>query len=248
MFIPAHYLAVLVLTLLGQFGIIFVYTLIGLLKSNPVPWLTPPGQLGIQSCQGDPRDQSTVRGGAQLPDNQASSLLYSTSIVTSTSLVYQTYSPAGAALVQPAQPMQTVGSQTMVQSSLSSSITTVTSLAAPSTIEVAPNSPGSSASSVYTGTSNGASSVRTITGSEPSNSQGDAQSEGSTQATGTNVGSAKGGPSSTVATDMSNTKPPVTSLVLLTSTLPPSSESEKTRPTSTTVVVVPGPPPASSGK
>lgn len=230
MFIPAHYVAVLVFLLLSEFGVIFIYTIIGLVKSNPLPWMMPPSAPSPQACRCNSHEQQILRGEPQFNGDAALSLAHatsvqvSTSIVTATSMIYQTFSP-------PAPP--TYVQTTDVHTTETSVQTTDVQTTNVQTTNVQTTNPTLTVVSQTTVTSFGSSSD--ANGDSGGHGNGSRASEDSSKAD-------DAGPSSTSEpprgenASMSGPEPTFTSLVILTSTLP--SGPEKPRPTSTTTIVL----------
>ncbi|KAI9661354.1 MAG: hypothetical protein M1831_003087 [Alyxoria varia] len=101
MYIPTHYVILFAAILLAESGVLFVYTLIGLVKNNPLPWAVGPPQNDAPLCQYDPHGQSVMRGQpVEAPKEQdqhpKSSIEVKTTVSVITSVVYQTMDPASA--------------------------------------------------------------------------------------------------------------------------------------------------------
>lgn len=265
MWIPTHYVVLFVAILLLESAALFIYTLIGLLKQNPLPWIMPPMQPDMSMSQNTHQvGNQIVRGGPQ-PQNSGQELSLvntpqaSVQVVTSTSVLIQTSimpmgEISGAAFgTGPHETINSPGSNIVLGGVGGSSFATVT---------VSASASSSSSSSTSSATSQ-ASASTTSSSSETSASHTDIQSATSTSS-GANepstITTRDGSPSSTQAPPInmggllsligtssgsnlgkstSQVSNVVTRMATLTSIVP---ASQPPRPTSTTVVVVPAPP------
>lgn len=90
MWVPTHYACLVIAILLLESTVLFIYTVIGLLKSNPLPWIMPGPMSPYGTCQDPSRIQQDLRGGPAGTVQQEGIPKAGIHIITSTSMIYQT--------------------------------------------------------------------------------------------------------------------------------------------------------------
>ena len=173
MWIPTHYVVLFVAILLLESAALFIYTLIGLLKQNPLPWVMPPPQPDFSMCRDGRQGNGIARGGPQSENSNGELALMnpaevSVQVITSTSILTQTSimpvgPPSGSPLLEGIPipgTANTLGSVAVISTSGAPSITTVTSSQAAQSIST------SGAPSITTVTASQA--AQSISSSSPS--------------------------------------------------------------------------------
>ncbi|KAI9720513.1 MAG: hypothetical protein M1828_005684 [Chrysothrix sp. TS-e1954] len=226
MWIPTHYVVLFIAILLAESTVLFVYTIIGLVKQNPMPFLFPPQAPEFPLCQYAPVLQSptTNQGLTSVGDSKPLQPILDatrTAVVTSTSILQQMLSMA------PDGQILTVNINDISTAHAAALATMTTSRPSPS------SDVPSSASSTSARTTS--STIHTSSSSTSTESQQSSSVSSSTTSSSQVTSSSSSSDSPQIST-FTGKGGVLTSVVMSTTTLPPKSIPV---PTITSVVVMP---------